>query len=203
MMHQERKERAIALIRGKMEALICPNCGSPDLERLNALEYRCASCRTTSRLADNSKVLVIVSGSLCPECGFLNESGMKQCAECGAQLVKYCLACGAQTPLAGQHCPGCGKTEFTGTLFSLTLKPGSRDYDLKETIRLLKSLYPDLGLKDAKNLCEKESVITAEIPLAQARSLQQQFARRGAVVEVNAPPLTLDPLLRGYALRLE
>lgn len=94
-----------------MEALRCPGCGGSDLERVADREYVCEHCRTRAVLSSDARVLVL-AGSRCPECGFLNDAGARFCGKCGSSLTKQCPSCSADVSLELRFCSDCGH-DFT------------------------------------------------------------------------------------------
>lgn len=90
-----------------IKALVCPRCGSPDLEELTWNRRRCRHCGTESVLSSDRTRLQLVEW-VCPSCGFNNESGTAFCGQCGAKLTKKCPECGNQIRIDLQFCSFCG-----------------------------------------------------------------------------------------------
>jgi len=94
-------EKTVAL-----QPLICPNCGSTNLETPSRDMYKCRNCGTVSRLVNNRLQIEIVS-DLCPFCGNPAGSG-KHCKNCGKYVYTRCAFCQAESRLPAKFCEKCG-----------------------------------------------------------------------------------------------
>ena len=94
------------------EALTCPECGSPDLQKVSWSERRCQHCGVLSVLSPGRQLLLLEWQ--CPHCGFNNEKGWKRCGQCGTPLVKACPSCRAEMRWDLTHCPQCGQPYSRG-----------------------------------------------------------------------------------------
>jgi RNA polymerase subunit RPABC4/transcription elongation factor Spt4 len=95
-----------------MESMKCPSCGSPNIVKINATEYKCENCKTSSKLSNDQTYLILINGYPCPSCGTNNENDVRFCGNCGNLLVKICISCGTETQNDKKFCPNCGKSEF-------------------------------------------------------------------------------------------
>lgn len=181
-----------------MEALKCPSCGSPDIVNIAEKEYKCENCGTKSQLSKDNTYLVI-SGIPCPDCGFLNQSDDKFCGNCGKKLIKYCAKCGTETLLDRKYCSNCGNSTFNMEILkSVVLKPGLRgQYQKIYVIKLLRNQF-DLDLIEAKNVSDRDTVIASGITNDEALLLKKEYERLGAIVEIKASIIPLDPIIKKY-----
>jgi len=166
-----------------MEAMKCPSCGSPNLAKLDASEYKCQNCNTRSKLSKDQDFLVLLQGYPCPSCGFSNESGVKYCGNCGTKLVKYCTNCASEVRLDINFCPNCGRENFSiHSTVNVVIKsvPPKRQLDVIKELRIMYHV----GLGDAKKMTEKPSVVIGDISVSEALSIKSRLERAGAIVEI-------------------
>lgn len=138
--------------------LTCPHCGSGDLIRdgEHPHEYRCAHCRTRSRLLPGRGQLLLL-GWVCADCGHDNERGNRFCTQCGTALTKTCPNCGATMRVADQFCNACGKSR--GQLVAEWYRTGKgaldagRPWDALPPLQRLANLDPGYG--DVLRLLER------------------------------------------------
>lgn len=92
----------------EMQALTCPQCGSPDLEEIAWNKRRCQHCGASALVSDDRRSLTIIEWQ-CPNCGFNNDRPARHCGQCGASLVKTCPVCKAEMRSDLAFCPACGR----------------------------------------------------------------------------------------------
>ena len=165
-----------------MDKLNCPSCGSPNLTKLNAIEYRCLNCDTLSKLSQDQTFLVL-QGWPCPSCGFNNENQSAYCGNCGSKLVKYCTSCRSEVQLAINFCPKCGKNSFSPNKLAsqvIMVDCGRRKIDVIKVIRQLTRL----GLGEAKTLAETPNAVIMEgVNDTIAQNAKRSLESAGAIVE--------------------
>lgn len=167
-----------------MESLTCPSCGSPNLVKINTIEYKCENCNTSSKLSNDKSYLVLLNGYPCPNCGAVNQSDVRFCSDCGTKLVKICISCGVETQIDRKFCPNCGNSNFDLVGYKdVILKPGGQNYQKIEVIKLLRKMTP-LGLVEAKEMVENVTVIASHVSIDEANKLKAQFEQFGAIIEI-------------------
>jgi ribosomal protein L7/L12 len=176
--------------------MLCSSCGSPDVIRITENEYLCDHCGTRLFQTDKHSSLRI-SGVRCPKCGFNNKPEDHFCEKCGTNLCKYCTSCGAETPIDRKFCATCGKRDFSEhELQSVILRPGSwKAYDKFEVIKALRVMY-GVGVFEAKQVAERDSVIASGVLNEEALALKERFEAFGATVEIRVGILPLDSYLK-------
>ena len=145
-----------------MEKLNCPSCGSPNLTKVDAAEYKCLNCDTRSKLSQDQKFLVLQQGWPCPSCGFNNENQSAFCGNCGSKLIKYCTSCRSDVQLGVNFCPKCGKNNFSSTKPASQLIMVNCGRDKISVIKILRQLNKKLSLVEAKNLAETPNAVILE-----------------------------------------
>ncbi len=114
----------------EVKALLCPQCGSKDLEEIGGDRRRCRYCGTEVRLS-RERTRVELLQWVCPRCGANNAVGANYCRQCGAVLAQQCTNCGQEEYIGSQFCPNCGQLlrgpapvpEARTTAASLEAKP--------------------------------------------------------------------------------
>jgi ribosomal protein S27AE len=91
----------------ELKSLVCPQCGSRDLEEIAWNRRHCQHCGAYSLLSDDKTELTVLEWQ-CPKCGFNNQRDSRHCGKCGHALVKTCLACSAEMRWDLLFCPTCG-----------------------------------------------------------------------------------------------
>lgn len=179
-----------------MKTLQCPACGSPDIVAFGEGEYRCDHCGTFL-LREGDQTELVVSGTVCPDCGLSNKRGDKYCANCGKNLTKYCITCGTEAPLERRYCAECGERGFSDQpLQSVILRPGFyKQYNKLGVIKTLRDLY-GVGVFEAKQVAERDSVIASGIVIEEALKMKEKYEAFGAVVELKDEILPLDGYLK-------
>ena len=89
-----------------MNAIICPQCGSGELQPLGLNRLRCFHCGVTSVQDQNGDVLSILIWA-CPKCGFDNEKQSDYCGKCGNSLTRQCPRCGSSVRWDLKFCSSC------------------------------------------------------------------------------------------------
>ena len=92
-----------------VRALICPQCGSSDLEEISWDRRRCRHCGTEMRLSDDRNRVELLQW-VCPRCGTNNAVGTNFCRQCGEPLAVRCPHCGQEEYIGSRFCPNCGRS---------------------------------------------------------------------------------------------
>ena len=173
-----------------MEAIKCPSCGNPDIQKISITEYVCKSCNTHSKLSNDSTQLVILTGYPCPECGSSNESGIKFCGNCGAKLTKFCRACNSEIQVDKKFCTNCGKSDFSPSIsYRVVIHPVPEKMSTRvETIKIIR-IFCNLGLVAAKNLSDNGGILASNLSYDKAVELKEKFNKMeklGVKVEIKS-----------------
>ncbi len=84
-----------------LEAKVCPNCGSNDINE----QLKCIYCG--SQLSYSSNGVLSLAGITrgCAGCGYQNSPGTRFCGKCGKSLVRECTVCRKEHPVELLFCP--------------------------------------------------------------------------------------------------
>ena len=149
-----------------MDAIKCPSCGSTDLIKISAAEFRCEHCRTLLSITSPTATNPLDDVTPCPHCGTPHPGSKETCGACLKKL------------------PAAPENGTTNALVNEVIyHPGGRDMDLVQVVRWLKNRF-QLSLKQAKTLSAGSCTLARGVPLELAEAIRDNFEAWGAIVEI-------------------